>query len=348
MADGMEEMEDFLAEALTGNARSPREAAMAVEEQERPPGEDAPIVVPDAPPEPSPVPSELPAPTEEPETQEEEEEEGRDEPPEDEALAWAKRKYGDDVSLEKVARAAYDQERHISQVAREKREADELAQSWYEYAQQVEAQAQQQTTAAMPLSSQEENWVEQAMMDPLGYARTAAMNGKTQLYQGVISRVAEENPNLAASIGTQVQMELQSYAQQQAQQAQPQQPSLEQALGESFSRLGLDVARLGPGMAEKIGELGEYHPYVRAIMEGDNTQRDLGVQAVADLVRATSFTPRQQQQQANIAQENAMRRDAASVQTGGLAPPAQPKPDSPLLQGMEEEWRRRGQWADDE
>jgi len=44
----------------------------------------------------------------------------------------------------------------------------------------------------------------------------------------------------------------------------------------------------------------------------------------------------------------AMRRDAASVQTGGLAPPAQAAPASPLLQGMEEEWKRRGQWADDE
>jgi len=345
MSDGMEEMEDFLAEALTGNARSPREAAMAVEEQERPPGEDAPIVVPDAPPEPSPVPSELPAPTEEPET--EEEEEGRDEPPEDEGVVWAKRKYGDDVSLEKIARAAYDQERHISQLSREKREADELAASWYEYAQQVEAQAQQQTQTGMPLSAQEENWVEQSLMDPLGYARTAALNGKTQLYQGVINRVAEENPGLAASIGTQVQMELQSYAQQQ--QAQPEQAqTLEGALAHSFNRLGLNLEKDGPRISQKIGELGEYNPYVRAIMEGDDGQRDLALRAVHDLVRATNFTPRQVQQQANIAQENEMRRDAASVQTGGLAPPAQAAPASPLLQGMEEEWKRRGQWADDE
>jgi hypothetical protein len=139
-------------------------------------------------------------------------------------------------------------------------------------------------------------------------------------------------------------LELQQYAQQQQ---QPQEVPLEQSLADSFNRLGIDLQKQGPAMAQKIGELGEYHPYVRAIQDGDAAQRDLAIQAVNDLVRATSFSPRTQQQQ-NIAQENEMRRDAASVQTGGLTPPAPPKADSPLLQGMEAEWRRRGQWSDDE
>ena len=346
----IEEMEDYLHDELfSGKPRSVGEAVGEVEEQERAPGEETPITVPDEPPapgepgqEPSPVPAELPVEPERREGEDEEEGEGEG-PPLDEGIAWAKRKYGDDTT--KWARAAYEQERHISQLAREKRESDELASQWYEYAQQVEQQAQQQVGSALPLSAQEEQWIENSLSNPVEFARQAAYSGRVQLYNGVIGRVAEENPGLAAQIGTQVQMEL-------AQAAQAEQPaeqvSLADALGGSFQRLGLNLEAEGPRMATKLGELGEYHPYVRAIMGPDDAARDLAVQAVHDLARATTFTPRQVQREANLAQENEMRRDAASVQTGGITPPAPPKADSAFMAGMQEEWERRGQWQKDE
>ena len=356
MSETIKETEDYLHEAIFGGGPKSVGEAVELEESpviETPPREDGPEVVPDEPPSrqepgapPTPAPSELPVEPDRIEEEEGEDEAGRDDPArdeEDEGVVWAKRKYGDDPV--KWARAAHDQERHITQLAREKREADELANQWYEYAQEVERQAQTQMGAAMPLSAQEEAWVEQSLVNPIEYARSAALNGKVQLYNGVIERVAQENPGLAAQIGTQVQMELASMAQEEPQaQAMP----LEQALAESFNRLGLNMQTQGPKMVDKLGELGQYHPYVRAIMEGNESERDLAIQAVSDLVRATSFTPRQAQQQANIAKENELRRDASSVQTGGLAPPQPPPASSPLLAGMEAEWRKRGQWHDDE
>lgn len=361
------EVGEFLREQMFG-PRSPSEAAAAVREPDpeeaapRPhqvelpgdpvqpvPAEDAPVVVTDEPPQqPPPADPSIHAPQPSPVDPDVEEEPGLTEEEveaEDEHVVWAKKKYGDDP--ERWAKAARDQETYITRLSNEKREAEELAGQWYEHAQQVEAQ-QQQFAGGMPLSAQEEQWVESSLSNPLEFARQAAFNGKTQLYNGVIQRVAEENPMLAAQIGTTVQTELAQYAAYEQQQYAEQngQPNLAQALGASFQRLGIDLQTEGPRLADKIGELGEYNPYVQAILNGDDGQRDLAVQAVYDLARAGTVTRRPAG--GGVQRENELRREAMVVQSGGMqAPPAPPKPPA-FLQGMQDEWQRRGQWSGEE
>ena len=218
-------------------------------------------------------------------------------------------------------------ETHISRLTDEKHASDELAAQWYEYAQQQ--QQQQNMTGALPLSAQEEQWIENSLANPIEFARQAAFNGKVQLYNGVMERVAMENPSLAAQIGAQVQIELQQYVQQAEQQAQPQQQPLEQTLAHSLNRLGIDFEREGPKMSQKIGELGQYHPYVNAILNGNDSERDLALQAVHDLTRATTFSSRQVERQKAVQQEEELRREASVVQTGGMQPPPQ-RAESPF------------------
>ena len=243
-------------------------------------------------------------------------------------------------------------ERHISQLSNEKREAEQLAQQWYEYAQQAEQQAGAQAQAGMPLSAQEEEWIESSLGDPLGYARSAAFNGNVNLFNGVLNRVAEENPMLASQIGTQVQMDLMQAAQYEQAQYESQQVAPEAqlpiALAQSFVRLGIDLEQSGPPMSEKIGELGEYHPYVQAILNGDERQRDLAVQAVYDLMRSTSLTKRVVRDEARaeqIRREGELRREAAGVVTG--APHTPPPATDPFMAAMEQEWKDRGQWGEE-
>ena len=170
-------------------------------EQERQDGEDAPEIVHDEPPADRDPGAAHGAGRADRETEEEERPEREDEDTrEDDNVVWARKKYGEHP--EKWARAAYDMEQHISRLTREKRESDELATTWYEYAQQIEATQQQQLGASMPLSSQEEEWIERSLLNPLEATRQAAYGGRVQLYNGVIERVASENPGLAASIGT--------------------------------------------------------------------------------------------------------------------------------------------------
>lgn len=299
--------------------------------------EDTPEVVRDAPPERR-EPEQPEQPTE-PEEPAEPEEPGEEEPVEDEEdpyVAWAMKKYGEDPM--KWAKAARDMESHITRLTNEKHEADQLATQWAEYAQQQE----QQQTSSLPLSQQEEEWVDSSLANPMEYARQAAFNGKVQLFNGVMERVAQENPGLAAQIGAQVQMELQQYVQQQQVQAQPQ--PLEATIAYSLNRLGIDFQRDGPKMSEKIGELGNYHPYVRAILDGNEAERDLGLQAVYDLTRATTFNSRQVERSKAVQKEEELRHQAGVVQTGGMQPPPPPRRESPLEQAMTEEWKRSGAW----
>jgi len=262
-------------------------------------------------------------------------------------LAWAKKKYGDDP--DKWAKAAFDQEQHISRMANSLKEAEQLAVQWYEYAQQAEAAATSAQTQGMPMSASEEAWVEQAMTNPHGYARQAAFQGNANLFNAVLARVAEDNPGLAATIGTQVQMEMQQIVAQENGQMQSGPPPLDQSLGASFSRLGINLEQAGPQMMEKVQELGEYHPYVQAILHGDDAQRDLAVQAVYDLVRAGTLVTRKvrdEQRATQIQREGELRREAAGVVTG--SPHTPPPAVDPFMAAMEQEWKDRRQWGTDE
>jgi hypothetical protein len=309
--------------------------------------EEPPVIVTDEPVQPEPIEVPAPTPSDEPGRDDEKEEyaleEETDELPH---MAWAKKKYGDDPT--KWAKAAFDQEQHISRMGNQLKEAEALAVQWYEYAQQAEQQAQQAPSVGMPMSAAEEQWVEQATTNPMEYARAAAFNGNVQLFNAILARVAEENPGFAANIGAQVQTELRQAADQEmAQQANGQQPvTLQQALGGSFQRLGIDLEQAGPSMSEKIAELGEYHPYVQAILGMDDGQRDLAVQAVYDLTRAGTLTKRvvrDEQRAAQIQREGELRREAAGVVQG--SPHIPPVKEDPFMAAMEQEWKDRRQWG---
>jgi len=277
----------------------------------------------------------------------EEEQEEQGEP----HVVWATKKYGTDPT--RWAKAAYDQERFISQLAGDKKQAEETAREAIEYARSIEANANASTSAGMPMSAQEEAWVEEAMVNPAAYAYQAARSGNVNLYHAVINRVAEMDANMAVSVGTSVQMALQDEqrrmeADRMAAQNGAGAPDFNTEMGASFQRLGINVQQYGQPMWEKIEELGEYHPYALAILGGDPIQRDLALQAVYDLVRAGTTTTQRvadTQREEQIRREGELRREAAGVVTG--APHTPPAKQSPFFDAMEAEWRRRGQWTDE-
>jgi hypothetical protein len=350
------ELQDWFAEEVfSEKPRSVGEALAAADEQQAPvetpaeeeqqiaPPEDQPLVVTDEPTQPAPELGEAPdAPTPVGDVEEIEEELPEEEG--DENVVWAKKKYGDDTA--KWAQAARAQEQHISRLAAEKKEAEELAGEWYEYAQGIQQQAAQQTQMGMPLSTQEENWVEQSIANPLQAARAAAQQGNVNLYNGVLARLAEDNPLMAAQIGAQIQMEMQQLAEQQMPE---QQPSLAEAMGASIQRLGIDLATYGEPMSVKIAELGEYDPYVQAILNGDQMAREMALRAVYDLVRSTAMSTRKvrsEERDEQIRHEAELRRQAAGVVTGGPQVQGAP-PQDPFMAAMEQELRDRGQWRDE-
>ena len=288
---------------------------------------------------------------EQPAEEKPEEEQGEEQEPH---VVWATKKYGKDP--DRWAKAAYEQEQFIGRLASDKKQAEDAARQAIEYAQSVEANAQT-GPSGMPLTASEEAWVDQAMANPTGYAYQAAINGHVQLYNAIIERVAEMDPGMAANVGTQVQMamhEQRARLEAEAQAAAAQngagvEGDFTSAMGASFQRLGINVQQYGEQMWTKIEELGEYHPYTLAILGGDPIQRDLAVSAVYDLVRAGQTTTRRvadTEREEQIRREGELRRNAAGVVTG--APHTPPQKQSPFFDAMEEEWRRRGQWHDEE
>jgi hypothetical protein len=336
--EGERELEDFLTDVFEGK---------------EPKGAEEPEVVHDEPPGYEPPAKEVELPTaEEGEEGEEPEEAEEGEEELDPALAWAKKKYGEDA--DKWARAAYQQEQYISKLAAEKKQAEDFAKQMADYAQFAESQATDQMHSGLPLSAQEEAWIEQGLVDPLNYAYTALLSGNVQLYNGLIGRIAEEqDPTMAANVGAQAQIAVQqAQAAQQVQAAQQEayQGDFPARLDESVKRVGIDREVYGEQMAEKIAELGEYDPYVQTIMHSqDPNQRDLALRAVYDLVRAGQAATRRVREtdrEAQIRRESELRREAASVVTG--SPHVELKKESPFMEAMREEWRRAGQWQDEE
>jgi hypothetical protein len=320
--------------------RSVGEAVSAAVEQPEIQVEDAPVQ-PDTEEE-----QELPQVAAEPEAEGEAEEEAEEEAEtEADHIVWAKKRWGEDP--EQWARGAYEGQQHLSRLMNEKKEAEQLAVHWYEAAQAAEQQATTQAQMGMPLSAQEENWVETvAMQNPHEAMRQAAYANNATLYNAIVNRVAEESPGVAANLAAQVQMEMQQLAAAEQMEYQPR--PLEDALKESFARLRIDLEKDGQAMREKVGELGEFHPYVQAILNGDDAQRDLGVQAIHDLVREGRVTRRRvvdETRESAIKREAELRRAAAGVVTG--APHTPPATEDPLLAAMTEEWKARRQWGEE-
>lgn len=345
--DGERELEEFLAGtgALNPGGEEPPAAAEETEVVHDeapgfvPPPEDGAETPPVSPGEAEEKPAE-----EKPEEEETEEQEPH--------VAWATKKYGAEPT--RWAKAAYDQERFISQLAADKKQAEETAREAIEYARSVESQSSANVGAGMPMSAAEEEWVEQSMANPGAYAYQAARAGNVQLYNAVIERVAMDNPGMAANIGAQVQMALQDELRREqesraATQNGAQGQDFNADMAQSFARLGINVQQYGEAMWTKIEELGEYHPYALAILGGDPMQRDLALQAVYDLVRTGQTTTRrvaETEREEQIRREGELRREAAGVVTG--APHVAPAKQSPFFEAMEDEWRRRGQWHDEE
>jgi hypothetical protein len=344
--EGERDLEDFLAGsgALSFGDEAPPPREKPAEEEEavydEPPGRVAEVETPVR---------EAPPKEEEPEQAEEDgEEEGGEEDEEAAHIVWARRKFGTDP--EQWAKGAYHQEQLLGRMAAEKKQAEEAAQQAYQYAEEIQVQAQ---PTGMPISAAEEAWVEESMSNPTGAAYQAARTGNIQLYNAVIERVAEMDPAMAANVGTQVQLALHQEQQQlqwqQQQSANGAQTDFTTEMGASFQRLGINVNKYGESMWTKIEELGEYHPYALAILGGDPIQRDLAIQAVYDLVRQGTTTTRKivdEEREGRIRREGELRRNAAGVVTG--SPHQETPKQNAFLQEMENEWRRRGQWSDEE
>jgi hypothetical protein len=335
------ELEDQIPALLGITPRSPSEAVSGEEE----------VVVSDEPPS-APAAESVPA-TEpgEPEAvpATEEEEEGEPESAEEESLAWARRKYGEDVTLERIAKAAFDQEQMVSRLGTKAKENESLAAEWYQYAQNLERQLQAQPTG-MPLSSSEEQWIENSITNPLAHAVQAKMSGNEVLYRAVISRISQEDPLVAGQVASYAEMAFaeQVRAQQANAAAAENGQSGEQEIGASIRRLGIDLDKYGKPMMEKIGDMGEYHPYTQAILYGSEAERDLAFQAVYDLVREGRVMRREvrdTEREEQIKREGELRRKAAGVLTG--APHVSAVKQSPFMEAMENEWRRAGQWSDE-
>ena len=334
-----------------GEAIAAQEPEAPLPQEEEPPPappsspEEPPVVVEDKPPAEADTTEGQP----EPEVAAEPEPEPEEEPEEEDThVAWAKKTFGEEPAA--WAKAAYEREQHIGRLSQRLNAAEQNAVEWYEYSQGVEQQAQRVQTQAMPLSSQEEMWVENSLADPLTYAMQAAFSGNLNLYNGVIAAVAEQDPTVAAQIGTQVQMALVNADQEmQRAQAEPQ-PDIRAQLQSSVQRLGIDVPTYGDQMMKKIEELGVGHPFVDTILNGNESARDVALLAVLDLVRTGSTVTRKVQEDERaqaIRREAELRKEAAGVVTG--APHVAPQKKEPtFVDAMTQEWRQRGQWSADE
>jgi hypothetical protein len=353
--------EDLFAEVFSDQPKSVGEAlavADAPEQEEQPEAlpeptgpEAAPIIVTDEPVQQEGLPVEAPdlPPSDEPGRDDEKEEEEQLAEAEDlPHIAWAKKKYGDDP--DKWAKAAFDQEQMISRQGGQLKEAQQVGGQWYEYAMNLEQQLQQAQMAhqaEMPLSAAEEEWIESNMANPLGAAMQAAFNGNFGLYDGVLTAVAQDNPQMAAGIAQQVQQAL--YQAQQNAEAQAQPPDIKEQLAASVARLGIDVPTYGEQMMAKIEELGQDHPFVETILTGEDQARDVAMLAVLDLVRTGSTVTRrvkEDERGAAIKREAELRRAASGVVTG--APHTPPPKTDAFMDAMEQEWRAKGQWASEE
>ena len=286
--------------------------------------------------EPAPVPAEPGA--------EPEEEDAEEDTVADELVVRAEKRFGED--RETWAKVLLDQDQMISRQGNTNKELEEWGQGWMEYAQSLEHQTQQQQ-AQLPRSAAEEEWVEQSVQDPLGYARAAAFGGNISLFQDVLRHTAENlDPLVASQVGSQVQIEMAQYVSEGDQAAQP--APLDQELMDSFSRLGLDPEQAIAAITPQVSNMNQYHPYRIAILAGDPQQRDLAVQALWDLAGAGSghaTTHRDDARSARIKREGELRREAAGVVTG--SPHTPPSTQSPFMDAMEAEWKQRGQWSDE-
>jgi len=340
--EGERELEEFLTGVLENRAEGELNEEPVEEPQE--PGEEPVEVIHDEGPGFVPPPEETPPEPEavKPEAEEEPGEEA------DSTVAWATKRFGSDP--EKWAKALYEREQHISRLSGEKAQAENYAREAIQYAQQIESQAEARAADAMPMSAAEEEWVETAMANPAAYAYQAARQGNVNLYNAVLERVAAENPRMAVQVGTSVQMALrEEQARYEASvQGNGTGSDFNTDIAGSVQRMGIDLPRYGEAMSAKIDELGEHNEYVQAILGGDPHSRDIALKAIYDIVREGQTHTRRvdTNHEDQIRREGELRREAAGIVTG--SPHVAPPKEDPFFAGMEAEWRRRGQWYDEE
>jgi len=339
-ADAEREVEDFFNAEIFG---------------QEPPPEPEPVFPDDAPPESKPVdevavdtplepavdPEEgTPEGTEEaPDSEEVLSEQGEpetpEETPEDDHMAWARKQYGDDVDVEKLAKAAYEKEKLLGQRAEEVRLAKEERQQ-RELQERIDA-----LNTPGVLTPEEDGWVDEAAMsgDPGEYAYDALQAGRPDLYAAVMDRwstLGEQEARSARALHSQV-MQLVSAPQP------SEQESYTLALGHTFLSLGLDIDQHGPVILQKAEELGATHPAVQGMMSPDDDVRMISTRAIYDLIASNQTTVQKarvdDQVQARVKEEQ-LRQQAAGVNQGG--PRVEPPKKSPFWEGFDEELAERG------
>ena len=210
-------------------------------------------------------------------------------------------------------------------LTQEKREAEELAAQWYEYAAAGRGAGAAADHAAMPLSAQEEQWVEQSLSEPAGVrAHRRLQREDAALQRGhQPGRGGEPGPGRARS-GTQVQMELQRYAQAAAGEPQPQPVRWSGPRAAASTGSASTCSGRAPDVARRSASWASTTPTCT------RSWRATTASATWRCRRSTTwsahhFTPRQAQRRRNRPGERDAPRGAV-VQTGGLTPPAPPRP----------------------
>jgi ribosomal protein S24E len=239
---------------------------------------------------------------------------------------WAKNKYGEDVDLEKLAKATYNQEQLLGRKAAE-----------FEAEQQARRELEQQmildtlNTNYAGLSPEEDEWVDEAVMSesPLDWAISALQNDRVDLYNTVLNRFGmqgEREQQLASEIRARVLFEAQRQPEPQA----SYQEVLASMLNYTFQGLGMDINTHGPVVAEQAAALGGSHPLVQAMQSEDDNLRALAVQQIYERAGNSKTTVQKavyDDMNGAKAREAELRAGAAGVNSGS-GPRKSPKAKS--------------------
>lgn len=316
--------------------------------------EEGPTDVAEPEPEAEPTPDEPESPEEEPEQEEQEEGEGEqqeepaeDEPGEEEEETVEEPFVGfdtDDVEIraflakyggdpEKALRGAAELARLMGRRDDEKNEL--LARNAELERRMFEAQAL--SGMALPLSEEQQAWVEGAAMspNPSMYVRQAVEEGAFDMARAVCREWARENPFEATRAGQFVDVvEAQATQQQEA----PLTASTDQIL-EALANQMPDLRSWIPQITSVVGNLGQNHPLVAEARSNDPDTAFRGIIGLYEIARASTASVQRQRdeitKEARAAADGARAKAAVSSASTSPKPPETPR-QVPIMPGLTE------------
>jgi len=259
---------------------------------------------------------------------------------EPEYAVWARKQFGEDLDLTnpqiaKLAQSRWEAERMVGKSQAELQEQRRL----------MEEESAARRVASLheraDLNDEESDWVDQAVEsgDPAAFAVAALENDRRDLYSAILDRWATQGEQESSRVRDFHSRVVAAYSQP----APDPQAQFQQALGESFQAVGLNVRDHGSIILAKAAELGDANPYVQGMMAQDPQVRAMAVRAVWDLSQSTQATiqkvTRDDEVAARVAEER-LRENAAVVGNGTLH--QEPPPSGGFWSEFDEEVAARG------